>query len=159
MFSSNAVVKGLLADSEHPLNGRVAAALAASPTPASMADVAKLYSKLLQDVYAEWLAAAKDPEAAVLSDPDAEALRQVLYAPDSPTRVPERTRSPSTATSCAAGTSSPRTRSPTRGATRTSSSWSTSRRTTSSTTSGSTVNSHGTVCLATSFPFQAPTST
>ena len=90
-----AVLRGLLNDPARPLNARVSAAFAAAAAaagtapPATMADVAATYGKLLADVNATWLEKAKDPAAPkALADADEEALRLVLYGPDSPVRVP-----------------------------------------------------------------------
>ena len=82
----------LLASSRAKLNPRVASAFA--PPPASMRDVAERYGKLLADVNNEWLAALaagktnRPPPPAALADASAEALRQILYAADSPAVVP-----------------------------------------------------------------------
>src|SRR5205085_4094928 len=61
--------------------------LAASP-PSSMKDVAQIYGKLLTEADQAWRAASKDPAVKALPDPDQEALRQVLYGPESPASVP-----------------------------------------------------------------------
>jgi predicted nucleic acid-binding protein len=65
-----------------------------------MADVARMYGTLLTDANAAWLASIPGPTTApspaaatsparplALPDADQEALRLVLYGPDSPTRV------------------------------------------------------------------------
>ncbi len=53
--------------------------------PASLKEVAELYDKLFEEIDKQWrVAAAKTNAPASLSDPDREALRQVLYAENSP---------------------------------------------------------------------------
>jgi hypothetical protein len=52
-----------------------------------MDDVARIYGKLLGDVNNAWLAPGPATRPAALPDGDQEALRLVLYGPDSPTRV------------------------------------------------------------------------
>jgi hypothetical protein len=86
-------------------NPRVLEALATKP-PQSMMDVADLYGALFSQVYQEWLAAlqvtaseASDPSA-VVPDEDLKhiainssinrQLRHYLFAPDSPTNIPEK---------------------------------------------------------------------
>lgn len=75
------------------INPLVLAAL--NPPPASMREVAERYGKLLVDVDTQWKAtleaakAAGMPEPTALPAADAEALRQALYAPDSPCVVPD----------------------------------------------------------------------
>ena len=70
------------------------AAAFASP-PQSVREVAERYGKVLSGVDQQWqsaLAAAKtnnSPAPSALQDPDAEALRQVLYAASSPAVVPD----------------------------------------------------------------------
>ena len=65
------------------------------PPPASMREVAERYGKLLTSVDQQWqaaLALAKtnnSPVPTALADPHFEALRQVLYGPDSPATVPD----------------------------------------------------------------------
>ncbi len=63
-------------------NKLVSAAFAAPPK--SMKEVAERYGKLLADVDRQW----KEAVATKLIDPDAEALRRVLYGPDSPADAP-----------------------------------------------------------------------
>ncbi len=64
------------------------------PLPASMADVARSYGKLLEGIHTRWKAAAEKakksgaPLPAVLPDAAAEELRQAIYAADSPAMVP-----------------------------------------------------------------------
>jgi hypothetical protein len=71
------------------VNERVGEALAATP-PKSMRDVAEVYGKLLLQADQKWKEAIKaNPKAEALDDPNWEELRQVLYAADSPERVPE----------------------------------------------------------------------
>jgi hypothetical protein len=75
------------------LNARIAAALAAVP-PGSMEDVARRYGALLAEVEAEWerrraeARTAGVPEPSGLADPDLEEIRRLLYAEDSPARIP-----------------------------------------------------------------------
>ena len=65
-----------------------------APLPKSMREVAERYGKVLSDIETQWqaaLALAKtnnSPPPTALADPHAEALRQVLYAADSPAVVP-----------------------------------------------------------------------
>jgi hypothetical protein len=70
-----------------PINAKVKAALKANP-PKSMGDLATLYGKLLEDVYAQWQEQCKkqggDPANVRLSDPADEQLRMVLFADSSP---------------------------------------------------------------------------
>ncbi len=63
--------------------------------PKTPREVAERYRKVLSDVEQQWqaaLAAAKTnntPPPASLADPEAEALRQVLYSEDSPATIPD----------------------------------------------------------------------
>ncbi|WP_439620795.1 PSD1 and planctomycete cytochrome C domain-containing protein [Gemmata sp.] len=66
-------------------NALVASALA--DPPKSMKDVAARYGALLADVDRQWQAAVTKG-AQHLDDPDAEALRRVLYGPDAPADAP-----------------------------------------------------------------------
>ena len=65
-----------------------------TPPPPSMREVAERYGKVFVAIEQQWqaaLAAAKtnnSPAPTALADPQAEALRQVLYAADSPAVVP-----------------------------------------------------------------------
>ena len=62
----------------------------AGATPASMKDVATVYGKLLAETDKAWREASKStPQLALLPDPRQEEIRQVLYGPDSPARVPD----------------------------------------------------------------------
>ncbi|WP_165232092.1 PSD1 and planctomycete cytochrome C domain-containing protein [Aquisphaera insulae] len=72
-----------------PLNARVAAAFA-SP-PATIREVAERYGRLFAEIDREWQQARKaNPAAKGLADPDAEALRRVLYQPEeSPCEIPD----------------------------------------------------------------------
>ncbi|AMV40091.1 PSD1 and planctomycete cytochrome C domain-containing protein [Planctomyces sp. SH-PL62] len=72
-----------------PVNARVASAFA-SP-PAAMAEAVERYGRLFAEVEREWAELRKaDPAATALADPDAEALRKVLYEPDrSPCWIPD----------------------------------------------------------------------
>ncbi|HZN64399.1 MAG TPA: DUF1553 domain-containing protein, partial [Tepidisphaeraceae bacterium] len=88
-----AVVKEI---SDHPtnkLNPLVEAAFKANPAPASMADAAKLYGKLLGDADTAWREAVKGNTKAVnitsLPDAHQEEIRLVLYGPDSPATIPD----------------------------------------------------------------------
>ncbi len=75
------------------LNSRVASAFA-SP-PANPHDVARRYGQVFSAVDSEWrqlLEQARQenqPIPTALSDPDAESIRQFLFAPDSPTVIPD----------------------------------------------------------------------
>jgi hypothetical protein len=87
---SGGIVGRLLADTTRRVNPRVATAFASS-MPATIRDVAKLYGALLVEADAAWLELLKkDPKAAALPDADMEAVRQVLYADDSPVLIPDR---------------------------------------------------------------------
>src|SRR2546421_4248805 len=69
-------------------NRHVVEALRASP-PASMHDVATIYGKLLLQADKQWKDQLKaDAKSAALPEGDWEELRQVLYAPGAPIRVP-----------------------------------------------------------------------
>ncbi|WP_165068597.1 PSD1 and planctomycete cytochrome C domain-containing protein [Paludisphaera rhizosphaerae] len=71
-----------------PLNPRVASAFATPP--ASPREAAERYAKLFAEVDEQWQASLKtSADALALPDPDAEALRRVLYAEDSPCLVPD----------------------------------------------------------------------
>jgi hypothetical protein len=80
-------------DGSQQLNRKVVSALL-GPPPTSMREVARRYAGLLLEVHKSWLDSVDRarqsgrPQPTALSDPDAEALRQVLYAPDSPTSIP-----------------------------------------------------------------------
>jgi Protein of unknown function (DUF1553)/Protein of unknown function (DUF1549)/Planctomycete cytochrome C len=81
------------AAADKPVNPRVLGALE-KDQPQSMADVAKWYGVLLQQVDQEWqdecdraMELLEDPPVQ-LADPAAEELRQVLYGPESPPLVP-----------------------------------------------------------------------
>src|SRR5262249_41834613 len=75
------------------VNGAIAQEFAAKP-PASMAGVAERYGRIFSAAYGAWenalesaKAAGTDPPAR-LADSDQEALRQVLFGPDSPIHLP-----------------------------------------------------------------------
>ncbi|MBI2925393.1 MAG: PSD1 domain-containing protein [Verrucomicrobia bacterium] len=77
------------------VNRLVARAFAGAP-PSSMREVAERYGKLLTDADRLWREWLKQPTTANaqstterLPDPDQEAIRQVLYGPDSPAHVPD----------------------------------------------------------------------
>jgi hypothetical protein len=67
----------------------------ATGAPDSMQEVARRYGELLLNAHQTWRQVVKDaaeknlPAPAALPDPAQEELRQVLYAPDSPVRVPK----------------------------------------------------------------------
>ena len=83
--AATAALAALSAEQRHP---RLAQAFATPPP--SMADVARRYGALLQEVETAWQALRQaNPAAATLSDPEAEEIRQVLYGPDSPCTVPD----------------------------------------------------------------------
>lgn len=83
---------------ENKLNPFVAAVFAGEP-PASMKEVAERYSKVFADVEKRWQETLKDTNApaartassapASFPDSNLEALRQLLYGPDSPANIPE----------------------------------------------------------------------
>jgi cytochrome c553 len=83
------------ADPQRRLNPLVAK-LFDSPPPQSLAEVAERYSRLLNNVAAEWekllidANQAGEPPPATLSDPAREQLRLVFYGPFAPTNVPTR---------------------------------------------------------------------
>jgi hypothetical protein len=58
--------------------------------PATMREVCERYGALFADVEKQWRALLKsDPTAKALPDENAEALRRILYGPDSPCSVPD----------------------------------------------------------------------
>jgi hypothetical protein len=83
---------GAKTDSGQPLNALVVARLSANP-PKSMSDVARTYGALLTEVHAQWQSQVASAAAAAgalplrISSDDHEALRQVLYAANSPVMV------------------------------------------------------------------------
>jgi hypothetical protein len=82
-FSSNK-------DASTSVNPLVAKAFAGEP-PASMQAVAERYGKLFVEVDELWkkaAAATNSPASTALTDPSEEAVRQVLYAADSPANLP-----------------------------------------------------------------------
>jgi hypothetical protein len=86
-----AVIDRLLGDSRNKVNGRIARALATT-RPASMKDVAEMYGAVFDSAYQAWKRTVKaDPRATALPDADEEAIRQVLYAADSPAQIPPGT--------------------------------------------------------------------
>ena len=85
---ASAAIQRLTADPANRLNPVVAKGFAAQ-APASMKDAAATYGRLLAETDAAWREASKaDPRLAAIPDPDREAIRQVLYGPDSPAAVP-----------------------------------------------------------------------
>src|SRR5205814_2731102 len=81
-------IKALTEDSSKKLNPLVAKAFGETK-PTSMKDVAAVYGKLLAQADNAWREASKaNPQLAALPDAGKEELRQVLYGPDSPARVP-----------------------------------------------------------------------
>jgi hypothetical protein len=82
------------ANADDRLNPRIARLFAGEP-PASMEEIARRYGGLLVEVFEKWRAAVKaaadrkEPAPTALPDAAEEALRQVLYAPDSPASVPK----------------------------------------------------------------------
>lgn len=91
-FASRAaeVTRELTAEGAPPLNPLVAAAFATPP--ASIAEVGARYGKLFVDIDNRWQEALKANTAAppsALSEADAEALRQILYADHAPCAVPD----------------------------------------------------------------------
>ncbi len=74
-------------DPQRPINALVRDALS-KQSPATMADVAKIYGTLLAQIAEQWTAArGASPPLEKLADPAAEELRQVLYGSGSPTVV------------------------------------------------------------------------
>jgi hypothetical protein len=76
-------------NSPGPINALIKTALEKMP-PKSMADVARIYGTLIADADAQWkklLAEKHDKPPTALPDADTEALRQVLYADDTPTAL------------------------------------------------------------------------
>lgn len=75
------------------INPRVLSAL--SPAPTSMRELAERYGKLFLDVDREWKESCERAKVAGMPEPgcldaaEAEQLRQLLYAPDSPCLVPD----------------------------------------------------------------------
>jgi len=75
---------GANSDAAKPLNPVIAKAFAAAP-PASLKQVADIYSKVFADTDEAWRKAAeKTPAPKQLPEPEREQLRQVLYAVNSP---------------------------------------------------------------------------
>ncbi|MEO6740273.1 MAG: PSD1 and planctomycete cytochrome C domain-containing protein [Chthoniobacteraceae bacterium] len=78
-------LRGLAADSLNPLVAR-----AFATAPATMREVAERHGALFAEVEKQWRALLKaEPTAKALPDENAEALRRVLYGPDSPCDVPD----------------------------------------------------------------------
>ncbi|MBI5774992.1 MAG: DUF1553 domain-containing protein [Verrucomicrobia bacterium] len=73
------------ADAAKPINAAVAKAFA-SKTPVSLKEVAAIYTKLFADLDKAWADAAKGgkPKPTSLPDKEQEALRNILYAANSP---------------------------------------------------------------------------
>jgi len=93
-FSSGAAeIAQQLSANSAKINPRVEQAFATPP--ASPDEVAERYAKLFAEVDAQWTKALSDakaanlPEPQSLADPSDEALRQVLYAENSPCVVPD----------------------------------------------------------------------
>ncbi|MDB6109290.1 MAG: Protein of unknown function (DUF1553)/Protein of unknown function (DUF1549)/Planctomycete [Pedosphaera sp.] len=73
-----------------PVNGLVAVAFSGA-LPTDMKDVAARYGKLFTEIDQRWqsaLASTNAPPPTALPEPDAEALRQILYAADAPANLP-----------------------------------------------------------------------
>ncbi|MDZ4820280.1 MAG: PSD1 and planctomycete cytochrome C domain-containing protein [Planctomycetota bacterium] len=92
-FSVSAIpVTGQLRNQSTKSNRRIAAAF--ETAPASPAEVAERYAKVLTEIDQLWIKnceaakQAKQPIPTALPDPDDEALRQVLYGIDSPCVIP-----------------------------------------------------------------------
>jgi hypothetical protein len=89
---SKTILPRLLADRDRPINSLVGKALS-SPAPASLADVANRYAKLLEQVDRNWrqaialAARLKRPLPTRLPDAEKEELRQVFHAPDAPPNI------------------------------------------------------------------------
>jgi hypothetical protein len=85
---ADATIKRLVADPANRLNPLAAKAFTEA-SPASMKDVAAAYGKLFAEVDKTWREASKaNPKLTALPDTDQEAIRQILYGPDSPASVP-----------------------------------------------------------------------
>ena len=83
-----AVLARLAQDPTNRLNPHVAKALAERP-PKTIGDLARAYGELLVKAHHDWTERLKsDANATALPDADQEALRQVLYGPDTPAAVP-----------------------------------------------------------------------
>jgi cytochrome c553 len=84
MFATNA-------DPRNAINPLVAR-LFQGEAPTSMREVARRYGQLLLDIDRQWCALVKDKDKGktptALPDADAEALRQILYAPGAPPNLP-----------------------------------------------------------------------
>lgn len=79
------ITEALRAEKINPL-----VAKAFSTPPENIRDVAARYAKLFGEIEKQWRKQLEiDKTATALPDADAEALRQVLYAPDSPCVVPD----------------------------------------------------------------------
>jgi hypothetical protein len=81
------VLRELKTTSPHALNP-IIANLFETNAPASMVEVAKRYGKLFEQINSKWLARQTNASNPALSAEE-EALRQVLYATDAPTAVPD----------------------------------------------------------------------
>ena len=85
---SASVVQSLHQRSADALHPRVARSF--TTAPATMREVAERYGALLAGVEKQWRELLKaEPSAKALPEPDDEALRRVLYGPDSPCLVPD----------------------------------------------------------------------
>ena len=85
---SASVVQSLQQRSASAIHPRVAQAFATAP--ATMREVAERCGALFAEVEKQWRELLKaDPSANALPEPDDEALRRVLYGPDSPCSVPD----------------------------------------------------------------------
>ncbi len=72
-------------DSTNALNSSVATVFAATNAPASLKEVAERYNQLFADVDKEWRSAqTNSPAPKALADESREALRQILYGPNTP---------------------------------------------------------------------------
>jgi len=81
------IIQQLTTDSAHPLNPKIARAIAT--TQPTMRDVALAYGNVFKEADSAWRALKKsDAKATVLPDPALEELRHVLYGPESPAVVP-----------------------------------------------------------------------
>src|SRR5207249_4145726 len=87
-----AAAKAVHFESSGSTNGQtsrlVAKFVIGTNAPESMKDVAQRYASLFKSIDEKWKAAReKDKSISKLADPSEEAIRQVLYASDSPTQV------------------------------------------------------------------------
>jgi mono/diheme cytochrome c family protein len=82
------IIHDLTTDPSKPLNANVAHAIATTQ-PTSMREIAAAYGNIFKEVDTTWRELKKStPTATNLPDPSLDALRQILYGPESPALVP-----------------------------------------------------------------------